>query len=356
MTIKLPASSLKPALNRALLFINQAKLGLSPLFGCFYLEGDKCSVYNGETGAVLNFPFSVSEPTLLFPFELAKLVNATRELAEVSLTFDYKAMQLIVVTPTIKTKIRLLNVATQDVSSLAGIKVPADLVPFEMEGLYERVKRATFSCSADASLPLLQGVRVTPQSICSTDQRGVWREQATSPQAFVIPRLMCEHIERALQEPSRVGVSSDQLYLFYSDMMCFGRRLAEDHKYPDVDGAFDKVVRAVADQAVVTFDREALTERLTALLSLPQYEGAVLMKCTAGELSVQNVLGVGVETESVISMPVQSTADFADVCINGQLLLEGVSRFSQLAVKADGRRIAFWNATQEYAVSRRAVQ
>lgn len=361
LTIKIPAGSLKPYLNRALLFIKDAKLGLSPLLGCLYLKADKCFVYNGETGAELSMPFSVTQPTLLFPFELAKVVNAARELTDVLLTFDYKAMVLIAETTTIRTRIRLLATETQDLAILDGIKVPPDMVPFAVEGLYERIKRSSFTCSEDASLPLLQGVRITKESICTTDQRAVWREQGVSSEAFVIPKLLREHIERLGQEPSRIGLMPNQLYVFYNDLVCFGGRLEAEKnekgldRYPDVDGALVRV-RAQDNAAVVSYDREALAERVTALLSLPQYENAVTMKCVAGLLSVQNAVGAGVETESVISMAVQSTADFDSVHLNGQLLLEGVSRFSQFAVKADQRRLLFWNGTSEYAVSRRNVQ
>ena len=349
-SVTLPVSSLRPYINRALIFINRAKLGLNPAFGCLYLEADKAYVYNGESGAIISMPFSVSEPTLLMPFDLAKVLDAAREESEAKLDFDYKGLYCRVTTEQISIKIRLI-----DPKQVTKPVIP-QTEPVAVDNIAERVRNAIFCASPDASLPKLQGVFLSEKSFCATDQRGVWREAGTSDKQFSVTKLLADQLGRLSVEPTSVGLSDGQLVFSYPDMIVYGSRLADDTKFPDVDSLLENHIGPMTDESVVRYDRDSLTQRLEALMSLPQHEGAIKMKCEKGVLTLLNAVKDGDETEGVITLDVASTADFRDVEVNGELLRNGIQRFHQFAVKSDGKRLLFWNDTQQYCMTRRAVQ
>ena len=350
-TITLPISSLKSYLTKALVFISKTRMTSNPLFCCLYFKDDKCYVNNGETGAVINFPMTVSQPTLFFPFHLSQVVNTEKDESEITFSFDYQAMWCKVTSQNIDIKIKLL-----DPTEFHIPEAPDDLELFEIEGFYEKVKRASFATHIDISLPLLQGIRVTAKSFCSTDQRSVWREESESPHEFVIPDLLKDHIEKLGIEPAKIGLNANQIHLIYQDMLMFGARLAEDDKYPKVDSVFEQKIRTLGDLAVVEYDRESLTQKLETLMMLST-DDAIKLSCSNKVLLAQNIVKDSGATEAKISLAVNSNADFDNVVVNGKLFQNGVQRFIQFRLKEDQKRIYFHrDTTQEYCISRRDVR
>lgn len=350
--IKLPVSSLRPYLNRALLFTNQAKMGLKPIFSCLYLEKDKAYVYNGETGIIINFPFSVDKPVMLFPFDLARVLNGAKEDAEITLTLDTTALTCLVTVSGAKLKIKLMDPALFETVH----QVPADLKKIPVDGIYSKIKNALFATSNDASLPKFQCVQVTPTHVCATDQRVIWRETFPFTEPLLVPKQFAEQISRLGAEPTAVVLADSTIYFFYPDAIVYTLRL-QDEVVPDLNKVIVDRVLADGDTAVVKYDKEQLSSRLELLTGLLGDDGALEISCEKGILRLQNVLdGKDANvTEAEIAQEVASTADFGAVFINAKLFREGINQFHQFAVKADGRRLYFSNSSgQEYVVSRRA--
>ena len=352
--MKLPVSSIKPYLNKALVFINQTKIGINPAFGCLMLVGDKGYVNNGDTGAILSLPFTVEEPTVFFPFEMAKVINLTNDAAEVEIKFNYTTLTFEVKTPDIKIKRQLIPPA------IPLPVIPTDLKLVTIEGIYEKIRGSGFATSIDASLEIIQATKVHEDCICATNQIVVWKEKISSEIPFLIPKLLRENMERLAMEPTGIATNDDSIFIYYPDLIVYATKLAKEASYPDVRGLFAKVISGAPNKAVVTYDREALTQKLRTLLALPQPETAVRVKCTAGILTVENYINDSAENkesaDAVISMEVKCAEDFTNVVVNSEHFMAGVERFSTFALKEDGKRLLFSNPTQEYCISRRDVR
>lgn len=348
MVIKVSALSLRTYLNRALIFISKAKLGVQPLFGCVHLKADKLYVYNGETGAAISMPFSVEKDILFYPFELAKVVDSLPDDEEVELKIDVEALDMKVKTSTIKIKIRLV-----DPANFPKLEVP-ELETFEVLGIYRAVKNASFCTSDDASLPLLQSIQISNTAVCATDQRGVWQEKFESPHTFLVPLLLREHMNKLGTEPARIGLTDSQIFFFYADMIMYGVRMSEEVKFPGVV----KVLQQILTQEVastVKFDREAFQKRFAILRQLPGKEEAIRLKCINGELTAENVISDNNSTQGTITLGVDSTADFDGVVVNGGLFENALDRFNNFKIMSDNKRIIFSNDTQTYGLTRKAL-
>ncbi len=347
MDLTLKASDLKTYLNRALIFLNKSKMGIQPIFTCILIKEDKAHVYNGESGAVISLPFRLDSPVLFYPDTLSKILDKTADDSQVVLKFDLKNMALKVKTDDIKITIKML-----DPKEWPDMPIP-EHEKIEIEGFLPKVKAAAFSTSEDASLTLMQGVKVCNGSVIATDQRGVWREEAVSSKEFVISKLLIEHIVKIGLEPSNIGICDTQIFVYYPDMLIFGIRLQEEEKFPDVN----KVLIALKDQpntATVRYDREAFASKLERLLILPGQDAAIKITCANGIISVIN-LADSAEVSGIIEMDVSSDAEFDNVIINGAIFKQAVDRFSRMEVKADNRRVVFSNETQIYGISRRVA-
>jgi len=348
MELQVSALNLRTYLNRALIFISKAKLGIQPIFGCVHLSGDKMHVYNGETGAIISVPFSVDTPIFFYPFELAKVVNNTPDDEMVDITIDAVKMEMRVKTSAIKIKIRLV-----EGSEFPKIVIP-ELEAFEVEGIYQKLRNAAFSTSEDASLPHFQAIQVSKGAVCSTDHRGVWREKTESPHGFLVSALLMEHFSKMGAEPSKLALTETQIFVYYPDMLMFGIRLSDEEKFPQVSKVLDEVC-AQPTVAVVKFDREGFVKKFTLLRELPGKEDAVRIKCVGGVLSAENVLTDSNSVEGVITLNVDSTADFENVIVNGSLFANAIERFNTMSILADGKRLLFQSDTQVFGITRRAA-
>jgi hypothetical protein len=353
-TITLPVSSLKSYLNRALIFINKSKLGIHPLHCCILFKDDKVYVSNGETGAIISFPMTVPEPTLVFPFDLARVVNSSKDEHEITLEFDYVSMWCKVTTPIIKTKIKLVDATTFTIPS-----VPDNLEKFEVEGFYQKVCRASFCAHVDASIAVMQGIKFTKESCVSTDQRGLWCEEALSPEEFLVTNLLKDHVEKLGLEPQQIaltdnGTGGGEIYLFYQDMVVFGSRFAEEAKYPNVTAVFAQKIRPLTGGVTIEYDRESLQERLEQLSLLPCPEGAIKIECKSNSLLIQNLITKADDTQADIELPVNSSADFDNVFINAELFKSGVERF--ISFDLHPKFLYFHKQSQEFCVMRRDVR
>src|SRR5690606_26441965 len=191
------------------------------------IKEDKCYVFNGESGAVISLPFSLPTPALLYPYELAKILDLTAEESKVSLNFNLEKKELLVKTESIKIKIRLI-----DPKEFPNYPEPENLEMLEIEGFLQKIKNASFCTSEDASLPLLQAIKITESAFSSTDQRGAWREASSSQSELLVSKLLTEHVIKLGLEPSNIGIAENLIYFMYPDMIIYGARLADDDKYP----------------------------------------------------------------------------------------------------------------------------
>lgn len=327
-------------------------MGLKPIFSCIYLQDDKAHVYNGETGIIVNFPFKVDKPVMLFPFDLARVLNGAKEDAEVTLVVDTAALSCTVTVSGAKLKIKLVDPALYEQCP----EIPVDCKKVPLDGVCQRIKNALFATSKDASLPKFQCVLVTPTHICATDQRVIWRESFPSTETLVIPKQFAEQVGRLGVEPTAVALTDSCLYFFYPDAVAFTLR-QKDESVPDLNKVVADRVLADGDTAIIKYDREQLSSRMELLLGLLDENGAIEVTCKAGILLIKNLAdGKDAVTEAEITQEVSCTADFDGVFINARLFKEGVDQFHQFSVKADNRRLYFSNSSgQEYIVSRRSA-
>jgi hypothetical protein len=350
-SITLPISSLKSYLNKALVFISKTRMSADPIYCTLLFKEDKVYTNNGETGAMINFPLTVPEPTLMFPFDLAYVVNSSAETADITLAFDYQGMWCKVSCGNINVKIKLL-----DPKQFAIPEIPDDLEMFSIDGFYEKVKRAAFATHIDIAQPILQGVKMGKTSVCAYDIKGAWREENSSEHEVLLPALLVSHIEKLGLEPAQLGLNACQIHIVYQDMLMFSPRLAEEAKFPNVDGVFETKIRVQGDAAVIDYDRESLAQELEKLMQLSVDDG-ITLSCKDKVLCAQKIVKKADDTDAKIFLPVNSTADFDNVTVNGKIFLNGVQRFIRFDLKEDKKRIYFHRETsQEYVISTRDVR
>jgi DNA polymerase III sliding clamp (beta) subunit (PCNA family) len=306
-------------------------------------------VNNGETGAVISLPFSLDTPTMFFPYDLASVVNNSRDNDEITLEIDTEKRMIKAKTSGITIKFRTL-----DPDQFPGVEVPEDLITFETAELYEKVKLASPYISPDASLPLLQAVRINTNSVCACDQARVWIQNHASPHAFCIPKLMVDHICRLGLEPNMVGISTSSLYFFYADLIIYGMRLAGEENYPKVPEVMEKI-KLLEDMAEIQYDREQLMEKLSYLLTIDLEDKAIRMGVQDNILTIETLVTDSGSTEGKIQLPVVCPNSFGDVVINSQLFSTCVAHFNTLKIKADNQRLLFVAKDKCCGMSRRAV-
>jgi DNA polymerase III sliding clamp (beta) subunit (PCNA family) len=350
-SITLPISSLKSYLNKALVFISKTRMSSNPLYCCLLFKEDKVYANNGETGAIINFPLTVPQATLMFPFDLSFVVNSSNEAADITLSFDYESMWCKVSCGNINVKIKLL-----DPKEFAIPEIPDDLELFSVEGFYDKVKRASFATHIDIAQPVLQGVKINKTSVCTMDRASAWREDSESTQEFLIPALLVSHIEKLGLEPTQLAINDCQIHIIYNDMVMFSPRLAEEAKFPALDNVFENKIRPQGDAAVVDYDRESLTQEIEKLMQLSVDDG-INLSCKDKVLCAQKIVKDSNETDAKVLLPVNSTEDFSNVTVNGKLFLNGVQRFIRFNLKEDGKRIYFHRETSmEYVIATRDVR
>lgn len=345
MVIGLHSSSLKEYLNRALIFVQKSKIGLNPYGSCILLDDDKAYVYNGDTGAIIKFPFKVVQPTLLFPFDLAKVVNNLKDDEDVQLCFDYNKL-----TCTFKSNAIELTIKLLDPKNFSFPTIPQDVEKFQIADFYSKVKNASFCCHEDASLPLLKAVQFKKGSVNATDQRTVWTENCESPQEFLVTEILRKHIEGLALEPQSIACQKAILYIFYNDITVFGARYADEKEAPNISNVFAFVDKQEKISKVV-YDKDALAKKLEMLLSIYQ-QPTINIKCS-DRLYIQNIISDDTDSKGIITLDIGKTSHFDNVIVNGELFYNGVTRFNQFEVME--KMVLFWNDTQKYAVSRRTV-
>lgn len=343
------AGTLGAILQQALVFINKAKVALQPIYSSILLKDSKMYVFNGESGAHVDLPFVVPGSFVLIPFDLTQLVQAFKPDNDVQLIFSEDGANLKVVCGSIKATFRLI-----DAKRFPDQPLPAGSVDVAIENLYAKVKRAAMCASSDATNPLMQGVRISKTSVCATDMRRIYHEESESSEEFVISHLLTDQLLRLGCEPVRVSLTDNQVLLHYTDKVVFGLRVAEDNKYPDVNGVVTRV-SAEPDVAVVQYDREAFRSQLeTVLLLNPEDDKLVMLASQDNVLKIRNFVVDADKTEADCELECTSSANFSDVLINGKLLLETLETFSELQLK--DKRLLFAAKGKTCCIARRTIQ
>ena len=355
-TITITAGSLKTYLNKALVFVNKTKLGLQPIFSSVLWTGDKCRVYNGETGAEIFLPFSLNEPAFFIPFDLAQIANAIPEDMEMSLKFDFEKRDCQVQTKSLNVKFRLLDPTSAP-----------ELPPFARDGfeildLRDKLKRAAQYTSEDASLPGFQSVRVTKTHICATDRNSLWRETIESAQEFTLPRLLVDNITRIPMDPVKVAQTKNHIFVFYQDMTISSTRLPEkDDKNmfpPSFPTIFEKVISAETTTEIA-FDRDELVKNLEFItgLDLPdESQGAIQLDIGKEVLFIKTLNKDSSETEGSAVIACTATQEYRELFLNSKLFARALGFFHKFEFKEAASVLYFKNVDREAIVTRRKVR
>lgn len=352
--MKLQIAEILPLLRVVTPFTNKNKTGLLPIYSSVKLAGNEVTGFNGECGIIRKTQIDWSELNcaLVVGPLIALLEKIELSYPEVELTLEQVNGEVqphnVVRVKAGKFSATLYAFPVTDFPN-PGIDKPVtqsyDLYP----DFLKHVREARFSAATDLAAPILSSVAVVDGKIYGAESRRIFRLENSIDTKGIPIILMRELVDSLVQigeAPTKLEVMEGFFVFSTTTSKIFGKRFADDGKYPNINGAIEKTTTG-EPLAEATFDNTNLGRIIDRLMVVNnQSSSTVRVSTTADGLLIENA---GTEKNAQEELPCKIKGT-GDIVVNGKLLLDAVQRFT--AVKFYDRALVFENADSMHLVCR----